>query len=71
MELEGYGRTLAEIERQHILNTLTDCRGNRTRAAKILNISIRGLRLKLHDYVQSGCKVCDPMRSKDDLPFIF
>jgi DNA-binding NtrC family response regulator len=67
MEPEGFGRTLAEIERRHILSTLTSCHGNRTRAARILNISIRGLRLKLRDYVQSGCKVCDPIRSKDDL----
>lgn len=52
----GFGRvglTLAEVERTHILNTLLWCDGNRTRAAKVLNISIRGLRIKLSNYVPS------------------
>jgi DNA-binding NtrC family response regulator len=42
--------TLHEIEKQHILRTLEACGGNRTQAAKHLDISIRTLRNKLHEY---------------------
>ncbi len=42
--------TLAEIEKRHILNALNHCRGNRTHAAKVLDVSIRTLRNKLHEY---------------------
>ena len=41
---------LDEIEKQHILATLEHTRGNRTRAAEILKISIRTLRNKLNEY---------------------
>jgi hypothetical protein len=57
MEPESLMLTLAAVERQHILHTLIACHGNRTRAAKLLGISLRGLRGKLHSYVQSGCVV--------------
>ena len=53
-------RTLAQIEREYILATLTNCNGNRTYAAKYLGISIRSLRMKLHDYKQSGITVPPP-----------
>jgi DNA-binding NtrC family response regulator len=42
--------TLAEIEKQHILAALTHCKNNRTHAAKLLDVSIRTLRNKLHEY---------------------
>jgi DNA-binding NtrC family response regulator len=42
--------TLAEIEKSHILAALNHCRGNRTHAAKLLDVSIRTLRNKLHEY---------------------
>ncbi|HLH53406.1 MAG TPA: sigma-54 dependent transcriptional regulator [Verrucomicrobiae bacterium] len=42
--------TLAEIEKRHILLTLEQCKGNRTQAAKVLGVSIRTLRNKLHEY---------------------
>jgi DNA-binding NtrC family response regulator len=42
--------TLAELEKQHILAALSRCKGNRTHAAKVLEISIRTLRNKLHEY---------------------
>jgi two-component system, NtrC family, response regulator AtoC len=42
--------TLAEIEKQHILTVLDHSQGNRTRAAKQLDISIRTLRNKLNEY---------------------
>jgi DNA-binding NtrC family response regulator len=41
---------LAEMEKRHILAALEKCKGNRTHAAKLLNISIRTLRNKLHEY---------------------
>jgi transcriptional regulator with PAS, ATPase and Fis domain len=42
--------TLAEIEKRHILTALDHCEGNRTHAAKLLDVSIRTLRNKLHEY---------------------
>ncbi len=41
---------LHEVEKQHILRALEICDGNRTQAAKQLDISIRTLRNKLHEY---------------------
>ncbi len=41
---------MAEMEKRHILNALDRCNGNRTHAAKMLNISIRTLRNKLNEY---------------------
>jgi DNA-binding NtrC family response regulator len=51
------GRTVAELERQLILDTLDHCQGNRTRAAALLGISIRTLRNKLSDYAALGLAV--------------
>ena len=44
------GQTVANVEKQLILNTLDHCLGNRTKAATILGISIRTLRNKLNQY---------------------
>jgi DNA-binding NtrC family response regulator len=44
------GATLREIERQAILQALEDCDGNRTRAAKQLDIDRSTLRRKIQDY---------------------
>lgn len=48
------GRTIADVERGMILDTLDHCLGNRTHAAKILGISIRTLRNKLNQYKDEG-----------------
>ena len=48
------GKTVAEVERELILNTLDHCLGNRTHAANILGISIRTLRNKLKEYGDAG-----------------
>jgi DNA-binding NtrC family response regulator len=48
--------TLAELEKQHIFAALDRCKGNRTHAAKILDVSIRTLRNKLHEYNGTGGK---------------
>ncbi|MEC7701555.1 MAG: helix-turn-helix domain-containing protein, partial [Pseudomonadota bacterium] len=51
------GRTISDVERDMILNTLDHCLGNRTHAAKILGISIRTLRNKLNQYRDEGLDV--------------
>lgn len=51
------GRTVADVERDLIINTLDHCLGNRTHAANILGISIRTLRNKLHQYTEEGVAV--------------
>jgi DNA-binding NtrC family response regulator len=51
------GRTVADVERDLILDTLTHCLGNRTHAANILGISIRTLRNKLKLYSEQGAPV--------------
>ena len=54
------GTTVADMERDLILNTLDHCLGNRTHAANILGISIRTLRNKLNLYAQQGVSVPAP-----------
>ena len=54
------GRTVADVERDLILDTLDHCLGNRTHAARILGISIRTLRNKLNEYVDAGVAVAEP-----------
>ncbi|MEO6097017.1 MAG: sigma-54 dependent transcriptional regulator [Fibrobacteria bacterium] len=44
------GMSVAEAERILIIRTLEACGDNRTKAAEMLNISIRTLRNKLHEY---------------------
>jgi DNA-binding NtrC family response regulator len=54
------GRTVADVERDLILETLQHCLGNRTHAANILGISIRTLRNKLQQYRQEGLAIPQP-----------
>ena len=54
------GRTVAEVERDLILETLRHCLGNRTHAANVLGISIRTLRNKLNEYAADGVPVPPP-----------
>ncbi|GAB4186281.1 MAG: sigma-54 dependent transcriptional regulator [Simkaniaceae bacterium] len=42
--------TLEELQKQHILNTLSSYQNNKTKAAKALGISVRTLRNKLKSY---------------------
>lgn len=44
------GATVAQMEKELILRTLTHCGNNRTHAAKLLDISVRTLRNKLKEY---------------------
>jgi DNA-binding NtrC family response regulator len=54
------GRTMDDVERELIIETLTHTLGNRTHAATILGISIRALRNKLRDYASQGVTVPPP-----------
>jgi two-component system response regulator FlrC len=54
------GRTVAEVERDLIIDTLRHTFGNRTHAAAILGISIRTLRNKLRQYGDEGISVPPP-----------
>jgi DNA-binding NtrC family response regulator len=55
-----FGRTVADVERDLILETLERCLGNRTYAASLLGISIRTLRNKLAVYAAKGIDVPPP-----------
>jgi two-component system response regulator FlrC len=54
------GRTVADVERDLILQTLKHCLGNRTHAANVLGISIRTLRNKLNEYSADGIAIPAP-----------
>jgi two-component system response regulator FlrC len=58
------GHTVADVERELILDTLDHCLGNRTHAAKILGISIRTLRNKLSEYTSAGITVAEPGQAR-------
>jgi DNA-binding NtrC family response regulator len=56
------GSTVGEIERELVLQTLARCDGNRTRAARVLEVSVRTLRNKIRQYSAEGLDVpahCD------------
>lgn len=61
------GKTVAEVERDLIIDTLGHCFGNRTHAANILGISIRTLRNKLKQYSEEGYSVPMPGDSEHRL----
>jgi two-component system response regulator HydG len=44
------GATMAEIERYAILSTLEATNGSTTRAAEMLDISVRTIPYRLHEY---------------------
>jgi hypothetical protein len=57
--LNRFGFTLADVEREYILETLACCHDNRTHAAKLLDISIRCLRMKLRAFDHSRGMVAE------------
>jgi DNA-binding NtrC family response regulator len=58
------GQTVAAVEQQLIIDTLSHCLGNRTHAANILGISIRTLRNKLKEYTDAGILVPPPQQGQ-------
>ena len=58
------GQTVAEVERDLIIETLRACDGNRTRAAKILAIAVRTLR---NEYEANGLDVPAPVHGETEL----
>ena len=51
------GSTVGEVERELVLQTLARCHGNRTRAARVLGVSVRTLRNKIRQYSAEGIDV--------------
>ncbi|WP_291867289.1 helix-turn-helix domain-containing protein [Bradyrhizobium sp.] len=51
------GATVGEVERELVLQTLGRCGGNRTRAARVLGVSVRTLRNKIRQYSADGIDV--------------
>ncbi|MCA6120845.1 helix-turn-helix domain-containing protein [Bradyrhizobium sp. WSM 1704] len=51
------GATVEEVERELVLQTLARCDGNRTRAARVLGLSVRTLRNKIREYSADGIDV--------------
>lgn len=51
------GATVGEVERELVLQTLLRCDGNRTRAARVLGLSVRTLRNKIRIYAAAGIDV--------------
>ncbi len=51
------GSTVGEIERELVLQTLARCGGNRTRAARVLGLSVRTMRNKIRQYSADGVHV--------------
>src|SRR5450759_3283027 len=54
------GHTIKEVERELILHTLIHHCGSRTRSAHVLGISIRCIRIKIHEYEDLGIAVPAP-----------
>ena len=65
MTLHEIGQSLADVERDYILETLAQCQGNRTHTAKILKISVRSLRMKLQNYSLDGLDVTAPGKGEE------
>ncbi|MGN6409880.1 MAG: helix-turn-helix domain-containing protein [Nitrobacter sp.] len=53
------GSTVTDVERELVLQTLARCDGNRTRAARVLGVSVRTLRNKIRQYEAMGLEVPD------------
>jgi DNA-binding NtrC family response regulator len=49
------GMPLEQVEKRAILDTLRQTGGNQTKAAKVLGISDRTLRDRIHRYREEGC----------------
>ena len=60
------GLTLRDVEQQYILRTLQETGGNRTRAARVLGISLRCLQYKLKAYAEADIEApAQPNRANE------
>jgi transcriptional regulator with PAS, ATPase and Fis domain len=59
------GLPLRELEKWYILETLAQVNGNRSRAAKLLEISVRGLQYKLQRYTEQEGHAGGKKRPRD------
>jgi DNA-binding NtrC family response regulator len=59
------GSTVEEVERALVLQTLARCDGNRTRASRVLGLSVRTLRNKIRVYTAEGIEVPAYFRALD------
>jgi DNA-binding NtrC family response regulator len=51
------GSPIRDIERDLVLETLANTRGNRTTSARLLGVSVRTLRNKITEYAADGVDV--------------
>jgi DNA-binding NtrC family response regulator len=51
------GSTVEAVERELVLQTLVRCDGNRTRAARVLGLSVRTMRNKIRQYATDGLDI--------------
>ena len=64
-EVMAWPRSLKDAERELILKTLQNVQGNRTRAAELLRISLRGLHYKLREiHRERGAQGVEPQDSE-------
>jgi len=59
------GHSMETVEREFICETLAWRGGNRTHAANVLGISIRGLRNKIHRYKAKGRSITPSIPSRE------
>jgi DNA-binding NtrC family response regulator len=59
------GWPLRDVERDLVLETLANTRGNRTASARLLGVSVRTLRNKITEYSAGGLEV-PPHESRAD-----
>jgi two-component system response regulator HydG len=60
------GATMDEIERYAITKTLESTGGSTSRAAEILNISVRKIQYKLHEYESAPKSARSPVKDEDE-----
>lgn len=55
--------SLRSVEKMLILSALETTRGNRTRAAELLGVSVRTIRNRIRDYEAQGAYIPQPERN--------
>jgi DNA-binding NtrC family response regulator len=60
LDRQSVGPPLRDVERALIVRTLFDLGGNRTQAARVLGISVRGLRDKIRQFKRQGVTIPEP-----------